>query len=42
MKKTMGHIGKEWLWRRIYLNELNGRDSLVPRAELEKVKTKEN
>ena len=42
MKKTMEHIGKEWLWRRIYLNKLNGRDSLVPRAELEKVKTKEN
>ena len=38
----MERIGKEWLWRRIYRNELNGRDSLVPREELEKVKTKEN
>ena len=38
----MERIGKEWLWRRIYQNELNGRDSLVPREELEKVKTKEN
>ena len=35
-------MGKEWLWRRIYQIELNGRDSLVPREELEKVKTKEN
>ena len=38
----MERIGKEWLWRRIYQIELNGRDSLVPREELEKVKTKEN
>ena len=38
----MERIGKEWLWRRIYPNKLNGRDSLVPREELEKVKTKEN
>ena len=38
----MERIGKEWLWRRIYQNELNGRDSLIPRKELEKVKTKEN
>ena len=29
----MERIGKEWLWRR---------DSLIPRKELEKVKTKEN
>ena len=35
-------MGKEWLWRCIYQIELNGRDSLVPREELEKVKTKEN
>ena len=38
----MERIGKEWLWRRIYQNELNGRDSLIPREDLEKVKTKEN
>ena len=38
----MERVGKEWLWRRIYLNELNGRDSLIPREDLEKVKTKEN
>ena len=38
----MERIGKEWLWRRIYQIELIGRDSLVPREELEKVKTKEN
>ena len=35
-------IGKEWLWRRIYQNELNGQESLIPREQLEKVKTKEN
>ena len=29
----MDRVGKEWLWRRIYLNELNGRDSLIPREE---------
>ena len=29
----MERIGKEWLWRRIYQNELNGRDSLIPRKE---------
>ena len=33
----MERKGKEWLWRRIYQNELNGRDSLIPREELEKV-----
>ena len=38
----MERIGKEWLWQRIYQNELNGRDSLIPREQLEKVKTKEN
>ena len=38
----MERIGKEWLWRRIYQNELNGRESLIPREELEKVQTKEN
>ena len=38
----MERIGKEWLWQRIYQNESNGRDSLIPRKELEKVKTKEN
>ena len=29
----MDRVGKEWLWRRINLNELNGRDSLIPREE---------
>ena len=29
----MDRVGKEWLWGRIYLNELNGRDSLIPREE---------
>ena len=38
----MERVGKEWLWRRIYQNELNGQESLIPREELEKVKTKEN
>ena len=38
----MERIGKAWLWRRIYQNKLNGRDSLIPREQLEKVKTKEN
>ena len=38
----MERIGKEWLWQRIYQNELNRRDSLIPREQLEKVKTKEN
>ncbi|XP_027043165.1 uncharacterized protein LOC113671152 [Pocillopora damicornis] len=38
----MERIGKEWLWQRTYQNELNGRDSLIPQKELEKVKTKEN
>ena len=38
----MEWIGKEWLWQRIYQNELNRRDSLIPREQLEKVKTKEN
>ena len=38
----MERIGEGWLWRRIYQNEFNGRDSLIPRKELERVKTKEN
>lgn len=38
----MNRIGKEWLWQRIYRNDLNGRDSLIPREELEKVDTKEH
>ena len=38
----MERIGKEWLWRRIYQNELNGRESLIPREQLQKVQTKEN
>ena len=38
----MERIGKAWLRRRIYQNKLNGRDSLIPREQLEKVKTKEN
>ena len=38
----MERIGKEWLWQQIYQNELNRRDSLIPREQLEKVKTKEN
>ena len=38
----MERIGKEWLWRRIYQIELNGRNTLVAPELLEEVKTKEN
>lgn len=38
----MERIGKEWLWRRIYQNNLEGKYTLIPPQLLQRVNTKEN